>query len=105
MMSLDLHAANMGKGASAMKGHFDKVEKSIEEMVSDLHRENDKDLEEKERCEADRMENTNIAKKTSQQIDDVTAKISRRNAKVAELNTKIVAKRNNVKNLELQIKD
>merc|ERR1719487_2105459 len=72
MLSMQLADAQLKK-----KGQFPKVEKSIEEMVEDLAKENDADLEKKELCEADRMENTNIAKKTSVQIDDTSSHITR----------------------------
>merc|ERR1719443_639952 len=84
-------------------GHFDKVEKAIDKMVEDLHAEEDEDLETKEHCEADRMENTKVAKKKSQEIDDKTAYITRKNAQIAELKTKIANVVKNIKDLEAQI--
>jgi len=85
------------------KGRFEDVEKAIDKMVEDLHAEEDEDLETKEHCEADRMKNTKVAKKKSQEIDDKTAYISRKNAQIATLKTKIANLVQNIKDLNTQI--
>merc|ERR1719316_533818 len=87
------------------KGRFEKVEKAIDKMIEDLHAEEDEDLEIKENCEADRMKNTKVAKKKSQEIDDKTAFISRKNAQIATLKGKISNLVKNIKDLNLQIKE
>merc|ERR1719161_3180208 len=87
------------------KGKFEKVEKAIDKMVEDLHAEEDEDLEIKENCEADRMKNTKVAKKKSQEIDDKTAFISRKNAQIATLKTKIANLVKNIKDLNMQISE
>merc|ERR1719262_1481238 len=84
-------------------GKFEKVEKAIDKMVEDLHAEEDEDLETKEHCEADRMENTKVAKKKSQEIDDKTAFITRKNAQIADLKVKIANVVKNIKDLQSQI--
>merc|ERR1719240_2499910 len=84
-------------------GKFEKVEKAIDKMVEDLHAEEDEDLEIKENCEADRMKNTKVAKKKSQEIDDKTAFISRKNAAIATLKGKIANLVKNMKDLNNQI--
>merc|ERR1719161_1364738 len=86
-------------------GRFEKVEKAIDKMVEDLHAEEDEDLEIKENCEADRMKNTKVAKKKSQEIDDKTAFISRKNAQIATLKTKISNLVKNIKDLNMQISE
>jgi len=86
-------------------GKFDKVLKSVDEMISDLHSEEDEDLEVKEQCEKDRMENTKTAKKTSQNIDDKTALINRKKAQIEELNQKIAAAQATIKSLKLQLEE
>jgi len=85
------------------KGRFEKVEKAIDKMIEDLHAEEDEDLEIKENCEADRMKNTKVAKKKSQEIDDKTAFISRKNAQIATLKGKIANLVKNIKDLNTQI--
>merc|ERR1719333_1273834 len=87
------------------KGRFEKVEKAIDKMIEDLHAEEDEDLEIKENCEADRMKNTKVAKKKSQEIDDKTAFISRKNAQIATLKTKIANLVKNIKDLNMQISE
>merc|ERR1719316_2568882 len=85
------------------KSKFEKVEKAIDKMVEDLHAE-EEDLEIKENCEEDRMKNTKVAKKKSQEIDDKTAYISRKNADIATLKTKIANLVKNIADLLMQIK-
>jgi len=97
VIASDLHAA--------AKGKFDKVLKSVDEMISDLHSEEDEDLGVKEQCEKDRMENTKIAKKTSQNIDDKTALINRKKAQIESLNQKIAAAQATIKSLKLQLQE
>merc|ERR1719456_1909853 len=88
-----------------MKGRFEKGEKAIDKMIEDLHAEEDEDLEIKENCEADRMKNTKVAKKKSQEIDDKTAFISRKNAQIATLKTKIANLVKNIGDLNMQISE
>merc|ERR1719313_460413 len=88
---------------SGAKPKFEKVEKAIDKMVEDLHAEEDEDLEIKENCEADRMKNTKVAKKKSQEIDDKTAFITRKNAQIATLKGKIANLEKNIKDLQNQI--
>merc|ERR1719333_1583900 len=87
------------------KGRFEKVEKAIDKMIEDLHAEENEDLEIKENCEADRMKNTKVAKKKSQEIDDKTAFISRKNAQIATLKTKIANLVKNIKDMNMQISE
>merc|ERR1719460_2145209 len=70
-------------------GHFDEVIAKIDEMISTLAEEEAADLEKKEQCEKDRMENTRKAKKLSQEIDDKSAFIERKEAEIEELHKKI----------------
>jgi hypothetical protein len=86
-------------------GHFDKVLGSVDKMIEDLHHEEDEDLEVKEQCEKDRMENTKVAKKTSQNIDDKTALINRKKAQIADLNQKIATAQATIKSLKLQLEE
>merc|ERR1719269_260152 len=86
-------------------GRFEKVEKAIDKMIEDLHAEEDEDLEIKENCEADCMKNTKVAKKKSQEIDDKTAFISRKNAQIATLKGKIANLVKNIKDLNNQISE
>jgi DNA repair exonuclease SbcCD ATPase subunit len=82
---------------------FKKVEKAVDKMIEDLHAEEDEDLEVKENCEKDRMKNTKVAKKKSQEIDDKTSFISRRNSEIATLKTKIANLVKNIQDLHNQI--
>merc|ERR1719161_1483384 len=83
MIAVDLHSKR------GDKGRFDKVIKSIDDMIDDLEEEGEEDVKTKEKCEKDRAENSRLAKVTSQNIDDVTALIARRNAAIAETQEKI----------------
>merc|ERR1719379_2722707 len=99
-LRLVLSASDLRSG-----GKFDKVLTSVDKMISDLHSEEDEDLEVKEQCEKDRMENTKIAKKTSQNIDDKTALINRKKAQIEDLQKKIAAAEATIKSLKLQLEE
>jgi len=71
------------------KGHFDKIVKSIDDMIADLHSEYDEDMKTKEACEADRMSNTKTAKKAAQAMDDETALMNRKKALIADCKAEI----------------
>jgi hypothetical protein len=104
-LRLSMLASMLQLDSKGGKSKFEKVEKAIDKMVEDLHAEEDEDLEIKENCEADRMKNTKVAKKKSQEIDDKTAFISRKNAQIATLKTKIANLVKNIKDLNLQISE
>merc|ERR1719379_490299 len=99
-LRLTLIAADLRSG-----GQFDKVLTSVDKMIEDLHSEEDEDLEVKEQCEKDRMENTKTAKKTSQNIDDETALINRKKAQIEDLNKKIATAQATIKSLKLQLEE
>merc|ERR1719235_1336489 len=97
MIAVDLHSKR------GDKGHFDKVIKSIDDMIEDLADEADEDVKTKEKCEKDRAENARLAKVTSQNIDDVTALIARRNAAIAETRAKIDRQTKSINTMNSQI--
>merc|ERR1719399_2822667 len=84
-------------------GHFDEVIAKIDEMISTLAEEEAADLEKKEQCEKDRMENTKKAKKLSQEIDDKSAFIERKEAEIEELKKKIQEAIEQITQLERQL--
>merc|ERR1719359_2548681 len=84
-------------------GHFDEVIAKIDEMISTLAEEEAADLEKKEQCEKDRMENTKKAKKLSQEIDDKSAFIERKEAEIEELHKKIKEAVEQIAELEKQL--
>jgi len=88
--------------STKVKGHFDAIVKSIDNMISDLHAEYDEDMKTKENCEADRMSNTKTAKKTAQAMDDATALINRKKAFIADNNAEIAAGDEKTKETNLQ---
>jgi len=73
------------------KGHFDAIVKSVNTMISDLRKEADEDLRTKEQCESDRMEQTKVAKKNAQSIDDQTALIGRKKQTIEDCTNEIKA--------------
>merc|ERR1719327_1151305 len=88
--------------STKVKGHFDAIVKSIDNMISDLHAEYDEDLKTKEDCEADRMSNTKTAKKSAQAMDDETALINRKKAFIADCQAEIKSIDATVKETKLQ---
>merc|ERR1719389_1103248 len=79
------------------KGHFDPILKGIDEIIEDLHKENDMDLKTKEDCENDRAKQTKISKNAAYEIDQQTAIIVRSkatiDAKTAEIDRLLTEKK------------
>merc|ERR1719386_334070 len=86
-------------------GKFDKVIAEVMKMVSDLHEEADEDLKTKETCEQDRMDNTKMAKKSAQAMDDETALINRQKAEIEGFNKEIAGIVAHIKELRLQLEE
>merc|ERR1719498_1375333 len=84
------------------KGHFDEVVKGIDEIIEDLHKENDMDLKTKEDCENDRSKNTKISKHAAYEIDQATSEIVRRQASTDAKNEEIARLTQEKKDLNLQ---
>merc|ERR1719197_300315 len=86
-----------------MGGHFDKVVEDLDGQLTKLEEEQTKDTEMKEKCIADRSENTQTAKDLSQQMDDHTAFINQKNAEIADLNKRINEVVTNIVDLEKEL--
>merc|ERR1719327_31277 len=72
-------------------------------MIEELKKENDEDLEEKERCNMEREENTNTARRTARDVNDISARIALAISEVATLKEKIAAKVQQMKDLRKEI--
>jgi len=86
-------------------GKFDKVVAEVMKMISELHEEADEDLKTKETCEQDRMDNTKMAKKAAQAMDDETALINRQKAEIEDLTKSIAGIVAHIKELNLQLEE
>jgi chromosome segregation ATPase len=73
----------------SVKGAFDPIIKAIEKMVTQLQKEEDTDLDIKQTCEKDRMDDTRLAAVTSREIDDNTDLITKLTAEIAECEKQI----------------
>merc|ERR1719498_1362221 len=100
-MRLAALAVSMTFNARA-KGHFDEVVKGIDEIIEDLHKENDMDLKTKEDCENDRSKNTKISKNAAYEIDQATSVIVRKEASTDAKNAEIARLNQEKKDLNLQ---
>jgi len=87
---------------SKAQGHFDEVTKGIDEIITDLHKENDMDLKTKEDCENDRSKNTKISKNAAYEIDQATSIIVRKEASTEAKNAEIARLTQEKKDLNLQ---
>jgi len=87
------------------KGHFDEITESIDKMVVDLKAEYEEDLKKKTQCETDRMTNTKIAKQNAQGMDDMTAKVARKQAEIDEKTKEVEDIVAHVKELKLQMEE
>merc|ERR1719191_490250 len=74
-------------------------------MIQTLKDEEKEDLESKEECEKNRMEQTEEARKASLEIDDASDVISRENAKIAEWKDQIAEKEEEIKKLKEDLKE
>jgi len=73
----------------SVKSNFGPVLKAIDKMIAQLKSEEEVDLERKQTCESDRMENTRKAILASRDIDEMTDSIAQLSAKIAECKAKI----------------
>jgi glycine cleavage system regulatory protein/exonuclease VII small subunit len=73
----------------SVKGAFDPIISAIDKMVKTLQKEEQQDLETKQTCESDRMENTRKAIVDSREIDDKTDLITKLTAQIADCESKI----------------
>merc|ERR1719171_2487933 len=67
----------------SVKTKFDPIIAAIDKMIKLLKEEEDKDLETKQTCEKDRMEDTREAIKTSREIDEDTDLITKLTEQIA----------------------
>jgi hypothetical protein len=82
-------AAVLRAPEGSVKVNFEPVIESINKMVALLQEEEAKDLEIKEQCERDRMDNTRAAIIDSRDIDNFTDMINQLTAKIEECQKKI----------------
>jgi len=68
---------------------FSAVTKSLEDMLSDLAKEEKDDATEKEMCETERAKNNNKLHKLAKEIDTNTATVDRLNKQIAAANKRI----------------
>merc|ERR1719407_21873 len=84
---------------------FKEVIEAIDGMLGDLKTEEETDLANKERCEKERMENTQSAKMKSKEIDTNTETIDRLTASIAAAEKKIKEIEEEVEDLNKQKQD
>jgi septal ring factor EnvC (AmiA/AmiB activator) len=68
----------------SVKGQFDPIISAIEKMVVQLKKEEQQDLDTKQTCEDDRMENTRTAIVNSREIDEKTDLMTQLSAQIAQ---------------------
>jgi len=76
-------------GPKSVKTKFDPIIKAIEKMVKLLQSEEEQDLDTKQTCEKDRMKDTRDAILDSREIDEMTDKITKLTAEIADCEKKI----------------
>merc|ERR1719326_2752511 len=86
-------------------GHFDAVFEAIDKQMQDLKDSNDADLEKKETCEKDRMEETKKAKELSQKVDEKAEFIERKEALVESIKKETKEAKDKIPKLEEQKKE
>jgi len=73
----------------SVKVNFEPIIKAIDKMVATLQDEENKDLEIKEECEKDRMEDTRTAIVASRDIDEMTDLVNEMSAKIKKCEERI----------------
>jgi hypothetical protein len=76
-------------GPKSVKTKFDPIIKAIEKMIKQLESEEEGDLDIKQTCEKDRMENTRSAILDSREIDEMTDKITALTEEIAQCKKEI----------------
>merc|ERR1719498_2316408 len=84
---------------------FKEVIEAIDQMLTDLKAEEEADIANKERCEKERMENTQAAKMTSKQIDTNTETIDRLTAEIAAANKTVEVINEEIADLNSELQD
>merc|ERR1719261_699992 len=77
-------ASRFAVPGGSVKTKFDPIIKAINDMVAQLKKEEDEDLDIKQTCESDRMENTRNAVVNSREIDEKTDLITKLTARIEE---------------------
>jgi uncharacterized protein YoxC len=95
----------LAEAMEAMNDPFAAVIESIDQMLADLRKEEEEDLQKKEYCEKERTEKTQIAKMTSKEIDVNSETIDRLTSEIAAANKAIEEIDEQVKELNAEVKD
>jgi chromosome segregation ATPase len=95
----------LAEAMDAMNDPFKEVIESIDQMLDDLRKEEEEDLEKKEYCEKERSEKTQIARMTSKEIDVNSETIDRLTSEIAAANKAIEEIDDQVEELKHEVKD
>lgn len=82
-------AATLGGPEESVKVNFEPIIEAIDKMIATLQEEESKDLEIKETCEQDRMDDTRAAIVASRDIDEMTDLINEMIAKIKKCEERI----------------
>jgi len=86
-------------------GHFDKVMASIDQMIADLRKEEQEDIEHRDRCERAEGKNTNDLADLNHDISKSAATISRLEGEETSLKDKINKLKTEIENTDKEMKD
>jgi len=89
----------------ANTGHFDEVIAAIDKMIEKLMAEEKTELDTKEECEKDRMDDTRTAIKTSRDMDEQTDSINSLQAEIATLESQITQAKKEVEASKKELKE
>merc|ERR1719235_893742 len=89
--------------AMASGGHFDEVIAAIDKMMETLKKEEASDIEIKETCEKDRMEDSRKAAKTARTIDEESEEIFKLEAEIASIKAEVADKEAQIKKLDEEL--
>mmetsp|Transcript_121299 Transcript_121299/g.350278 ORF Transcript_121299/g.350278 Transcript_121299/m.350278 type:complete len:579 (-) Transcript_121299:82-1818(-) len=97
----------LGRLATQVKvgGHFDKVMAAIDEMIVELRKEEQEDIDHRDRCEGGAAKNKNDMEDLNHNIKKAATEIDRLEGSIADVKKEIDGHRDDIKETEKELKE
>jgi hypothetical protein len=103
--SHDQKLVDMAMLVGGLRGHFDDVVASIDEMITLLKTQNDEDLTNKEACEQSRAADSREAIVSARSIDDMSDRVSKLEEDIVEIDAEIKSKDQEIDRIGEEMKE
>eukprot|EP00928_Gymnodinium_smaydae_P008872 TRINITY_DN13266_c0_g1_i3.p1 TRINITY_DN13266_c0_g1~~TRINITY_DN13266_c0_g1_i3.p1 ORF type:complete len:724 (-),score=213.24 TRINITY_DN13266_c0_g1_i3:65-2236(-) len=100
----DVRMANLAK-RTVTQGHFDEVVTAIDNMIQLLQKEEASELQKKETCEKERIQDTRDAIVSARAMDEMTDTITSLHADIKEIDAEVAEKQEQIKKADMQLKE